>query len=206
MREPKIKVFTGVVHPVTMAPNMPNAIQTLSCLDAYVYCVNIIIILIKCEMFNSICNLTSFKKDTGGASSFLSSFSFSSSPLGTKVLQEINLKILLQFASEKWFILILSSLLWYKRKHCLLWRFRRNVKGEWRLFQFAFVLFYQILKVFNGMILCYEMKCIPKEFCKRLIIVKACISLVYTRFINLGQSSNFISKNRFGYPLLPVSV
>lgn len=37
MREPKIKVFTGVVHPVTIAPIIPNAIQTLSRVDAYVY-------------------------------------------------------------------------------------------------------------------------------------------------------------------------
>lgn len=42
MREPKIKVFTGVVHPVTIAPNIPNAIHVLSLVDAYVYCVNTI--------------------------------------------------------------------------------------------------------------------------------------------------------------------
>lgn len=40
VREPKIKVLNGVVHPATIAPNMPNAKQTLSRVDAYVYCVN----------------------------------------------------------------------------------------------------------------------------------------------------------------------
>ncbi len=37
MSEPKINVLTGVVHPVTIAPMIPNAMQILSCLDAYVY-------------------------------------------------------------------------------------------------------------------------------------------------------------------------
>lgn len=44
--DPKIKVLTGVVHPVTIAPIIPNAIQILSRLDAYAYCVEEI------EVFN----------------------------------------------------------------------------------------------------------------------------------------------------------